>query len=180
MKPGTKPTPTALKKLRGNPGRRALPENEPTPAISKRVPSAPRHLSDNAKKYWKREAKKLHDAGILTEVDLMLFETMCVAMATGDEAMELVNDHGLVIKTTNGNVIQSPALGIANRAYDRATKIALEFGMTPSSRTRLQVERPHEEPSLAEALNSILKTDKEVYQAATVDRSDMGAVKQAA
>ena len=116
-----------------------MPQNEPKPAASERVPYAPRHLNEKAAAHWRREAKKLHAVGLLTDVDLLLFEMMCVSLATGDEAMESVVKHGLLIKTTNGNVIQNPMMGIANRAYDRAMKIALEFGMTPSSRTKFDV-----------------------------------------
>ena len=115
----------------------------------------------------------MHGVGLLTEVDLLLFEMMCVSLATGDEAMENVTKHGLIIKTTNGNIIQNPMLGIANRAYDRATKIALEFGMSPSSRTRIKVDRPTDEPTLAETLNSIIGSASEVYESATKDRADI-------
>ena len=94
----------------------------------------------------------MHTVGLLTEVDLLLFEMMCVSLATGDEAMENVTKHGLIIKTTNGNIIQNPMMGIANRAYDRAMKIAVEFGMSPSARSRLQIEPAEKEPSLAEQL----------------------------
>lgn len=31
--PGCRPTPTALKLVRGNPGKRALPKNEPRPSL---------------------------------------------------------------------------------------------------------------------------------------------------
>ena len=72
MKPGTKPTPTALKKLRGTARPDRVNANEPKPRVPAKTPRVPRHLNDRAKKYWRREAKKLHAVGILTEVDLLV------------------------------------------------------------------------------------------------------------
>ena len=44
---------------------------------------------------------------------------------------------GLTIKTTNGNAIQNPLVGMANRAMADMVRYATEFGMTPSSRSRI-------------------------------------------
>ena len=49
---GRKPTPTTLKELKGNPGRRPLNEAEPKPAA--RLPSPPAHLSRSARREWRR------------------------------------------------------------------------------------------------------------------------------
>ena len=45
---------------------------------------------------------------------------------------------GTVVKTTNGNLIQNPYLSIANRAMMDMARLAVEFGMTPSSRSRVK------------------------------------------
>ena len=45
--------------------------------------------------------------------------------------------HGLLIKTTNGNAIQNPLVGTANKAMFAFMRCAIEFGMTPSARSRL-------------------------------------------
>jgi len=42
-----------------------------------------------------------------------------------------------MIKTTNGNAIQNPLVGMANRAMADMVRYATEFGMTPSSRSRI-------------------------------------------
>ena len=56
---GRKPTPTALKVLEGNPGKRKLNDNEPRP--EKKAPSCPKWLEPEAKKEWRRLAKKMTD-----------------------------------------------------------------------------------------------------------------------
>ena len=65
---GRKPTPTAIKMLEGNPGKRALNNNEPKPA--KKAPRCPSWLEDEAKKEWKRMGKILEQMGLLTDMDM--------------------------------------------------------------------------------------------------------------
>ncbi|MEO0035368.1 MAG: hypothetical protein RLZZ501_1391, partial [Pseudomonadota bacterium] len=62
---GRRPTPTHLKLVRGNPGKRPLNEAEPTPARA--LPSPPAHMSDEAKVAWGRMATLLDQMGVLTE-----------------------------------------------------------------------------------------------------------------
>ncbi len=47
--------------------------------------------------------------------------------------------------TKHGNVIQNPYLGVANRAWDQVRQMSIEFGLTPSSRSRIKVGKPKEE-----------------------------------
>ena len=47
---GRPPVPTAIKRIRGNPGRYPLPEDEPKPPRG--IPEAPEHLSELARKAW--------------------------------------------------------------------------------------------------------------------------------
>ena len=48
--------------------------------------------------------------------------------------------HGMMIKTTNGNAVQNPLLGTANKAMADMMRYAAEFGMTPSARARIKAE----------------------------------------
>lgn len=52
---------------------------------------------------------------------------------------------GLMIKTTNGNAIQNPLIGTANKAMSDMVRYAAEFGMTPSARSRIKAEAREEE-----------------------------------
>ena len=47
---GRKPTPTAIKVLEGNPGKRPLNDREPQPP--KKAPSCPKWLEPDAKREW--------------------------------------------------------------------------------------------------------------------------------
>jgi hypothetical protein len=52
MKAGQRPTPTALKLLRGNPGKQRLPANEPQPDQTIEVPDPPPFISGYAADEW--------------------------------------------------------------------------------------------------------------------------------
>jgi len=55
-----------------------------------------------------------------------------------------------LIKTSNGNAIQNPLVGTANKAAADMMRYAAEFGMTPSARTRIAAEAPPESDDPAE------------------------------
>ena len=93
---GPVPQPTVIKQLRGNPGKRALPKGEPKPAAG-RLPSAPRWLSDEAKREWKRLAPRLHAVGLLTEVDGLALAMLCEAFAQYMAAKTVVDSEGLLL-----------------------------------------------------------------------------------
>ena len=50
--------------------------------------------------------------------------------------------HGFLLKTQAGNVIQNPAIGIANVARRDMLRLAAEFGLTPSARVALDNSGP--------------------------------------
>lgn len=132
---GRKPTPTAIKELEGNPGKRPLNENEPKPM--KKAPACPKWLEPEAKKEWRRLAKQMESIGILTEVDMAAFASYCQAYARWKEAEEFISQHGSIVKTPSGYWQQVPQVSIAQTYNKIMTKLAAEFGLTPSSRSRI-------------------------------------------
>lgn len=153
---GPPPKPTHLKLVTGNPGKRALPKAEPKP--EKGIPSVPAHLSDEAKVEWGRVANSLNNLGVLTMIDRAVLAAYCQAYADWVEAEEQLRRYGKVVKspikttkrtkqgtgdrveeTSGGFPMQSPFLPIRNRALELMHKFAVEFGMTPASRSRIVV-----------------------------------------
>ena len=88
---GRKPTPTALKMLEGNPGKRPLNVNEPIPP--KGDIKCPSWLLPEAKKEWKRLAPSLEAMGVLTMADLTAFEGYCQAYARWKEAEAFITQY---------------------------------------------------------------------------------------
>ena len=143
MTAGRKPKPTALKIISGNPGKRKLPDAEPK--FSPSQPDAPLFLNSDANAEWDRLSLLLYDSGVLTDVDRSALAAYCQAYGLWAQAereiaklQEISVLNGLILKTKDGNYIQQPLLGIANKARADMVRYASEFGMTPSSRTRIE------------------------------------------
>jgi P27 family predicted phage terminase small subunit len=135
---GAKPKPTHLKLLRGNPGKRALPKDEPQPDHGADMPE---WLSPEAAAHWPVVAKQLESAGVLTNMDGIALALYCESFARWRHAQEQIAQFGPVVKTPQGFPVQSPFLSIANKSWEQMTKLLIEFGMTPSSRTRVKVAK---------------------------------------
>src|ERR671918_1644652 len=142
---GRKPLPSNVVRLRGNPGKRRLNNAEPRPAA--KAPSCPPCLGDEARKEWQRLAKELAELGLLTGLDRGLLAAYCQAHALWVEAGSSIERYGTMVRSPNRFPMQSHYVAVANRQVDIMVRIASEFGMTPSSRTRIRVgERPPGDP----------------------------------
>lgn len=143
MKRGRKPHPTAKRKLKGNPSRRPLPDSEPE---FTGTTTPPKWLDQRAKTEWRRLAPRLELLGILTPGDRAAFAAYCAAYSRMVEAETFLNSPAaggsLVFKTEGGALKPWPHVAIANQAADTMRKFLIEFGLSPSARTRLSVEDP--------------------------------------
>ena len=140
---GGRSKPTALKLMEGTQRPSRSKKDEPKP--KKASIRAPSHLTGPAKKEWNRMAVKLHPLGLLTEIDVPGLELYCETYARWLDAKDKVTEKGTILVTTGGNLIQNPYLAVVNKAQDQMVKILAEFGMTPSSRTRVSAAKPDED-----------------------------------
>ena len=137
---GRKPKPTAMKVLEGNPGKRELNIFEPKPKKSV-LPTCPDWLEDEAKAEWHRLARNLHELGLLTDLDVQAFASYCQAYARWREAEEFITQHGSLVKTKSGYWQQVPQVSIAHQNQKIMMQAAAEFGLTPSSRSRIVADQ---------------------------------------
>ncbi|AOR22722.1 MULTISPECIES: phage terminase small subunit P27 family [Clostridium] len=147
---GRKPKPTAIKIIEGNPGKRPLNKNEPKP--EKKAPRCPSWLEDDAKKEWRRMAKQMEHLGTLTEIDMAAFAGYCQAYARWKEAEEFVTKHGAIVKTPSGYWQQVPQVSIAQTYLKIMNKFCEQFGLTPSSRSRIITDSNENEDDKMELL----------------------------
>jgi P27 family predicted phage terminase small subunit len=150
MTRGRKPKPSALKKLEGNPGHRVINKKEPKPTSV--IPSCPNHLTGTARQEWARVTKELHALGVIARVDRAALAVYCTAYKDYVDAENIIKEQGAVIMSDKGGMYQNPWMGIKKRSMDQMVKFASEFGMTPSSRSRVKVETPSEEEELEKML----------------------------
>jgi P27 family predicted phage terminase small subunit len=137
MRAGRKPKPTHLKLLAGNPGKRPLNENEPQPDAVDETLAPPAWLSGEGRAVWAVEFPKLVRKGMISDVDLNAFARRCQAQGRYINAESMIAKQGEALIGPSGFPVQNPYLAIANKAMEQALKLEIEFGMTPSSRSRV-------------------------------------------
>ena len=138
--PGPPPKPTSLRLLNGNPGKRPINNNEPTPPVE--MPRCPAHLNDVAKKEWRRISKDLLRLNLLSKIDGTALAIYCEAYSRWVEACDQIRQFGMVLRSPKQAILmQSPYLPIANKAIEQMKAMLLEFGMTPASRSRIDTSK---------------------------------------
>lgn len=105
-------------------GPKPVPTKPKTGALT-RLPPCPEDMPEAGKKEWKRAGRHLIERGILAETDLPSFITYCLVCAHIAAYMRGAGDN--IMGTL-------PQLATLQRQY------ANEFGLTPSSRSRIGSE----------------------------------------
>lgn len=131
------PTPTAIKNLRGNAGKRK--QNPAEPKFDPADDEPPLPLNTVARAEWDRIFSKLKQAGVLTSVDTLALHGYCVWVAIYADANIKIDKHGTLVKSKakNSPPTQNPYLSILKKAQEFILKISGELGITPASRTRV-------------------------------------------
>ncbi len=144
---GPRPQPTALKLLKGNPGRRALNAGEPQPPTPGDVPMPPEWLEAYAKGEWRTLAPILHGLGLLTEADLTFFAAYAQSYARWRSAEEWLsaNSETVILRDKDGKVrsiVRAPQAVTAQAALADMNRFGSQFGLSPSSRTSIGGAEP--------------------------------------
>ncbi len=141
---GPLPKPTKQKILEGNPGHRALPTDEPEPALVSEVPPAPSWLSARAAIAWKTVAKELHKAEMLAALDLAILELFAVSYDQWRSALEGIAAEGYTYRAYDdeGNIRfaqQTPEAVLASKFAADINKWAKVLGLGPAYRVGLRI-----------------------------------------
>jgi len=137
---GRKPTPTKFKLLRGNPGKRPIREDEPELTVG--LPEPPPYLDEVARTEWFRIGPELAQAGVMTTADVTAFAAYCESWSRYRRSMDQVNATDEILKAKSGYPMVNPYLSVATKALQACQSFWAEFGMTPSSRTRVGSTAP--------------------------------------
>lgn len=147
---GPQPQPTAVRELRGDPGKRGRPAGEeprPEPA----APKMPRGLPREARAFWRRYADGLAKLGLLTEVDTPAFTLMAMHWQVCQDAMRSMAVEGkapaggaleLTTEDEDGLERKHPLLQVLRDNSSAFLRYAAHFGMSPSARAGMRVEPP--------------------------------------
>ena len=139
---GRKPLPTHLKLVKGTARSHRLNKDEPKPSVG--APEPPAHLDERAKAKFVTMAEMLARHGVMTELDTGALARYVVVWCRWVDAEAEIKRRGPVVKTNNDNIIQNPFLAVANKCLLQMAQLESEFGMTPSSRSRIRMAEPAE------------------------------------
>lgn len=131
---GRKPIPTSIKILTG--ARIRGRSTHPQP-VAEGAATCPAGVLDTiAITEWNRVAPLL--GGVAAAVDSAALAAYCSCFSSWVRAQQALAAAGsLTVTTRLGAEVPHPLLAIARGALDQMLKFAVEFGMTPSSRSRL-------------------------------------------
>lgn len=136
---GRRPSPTQLRIVQGNPGKRKINKTEPKP--KREIPSCPAHLSDAGKVAWGRLSVLLDRMGVLTEADSAALERLCDCYSDILICRDSLIADGWTYKTMDaqGNTLikGNPAATQLRAADAQFKSYLIEFGLTPSARTKV-------------------------------------------
>jgi P27 family predicted phage terminase small subunit len=143
---GRRPEPTALKMLRGNPGRRPLNMEEPhTPPADPSMDTPPPEITadERAAAEWARVVPMLRMSGLISQSERAALITLCQQWSRYLAAHEQVRELGMVIETgAHGRLVPNPYLGVADGALSHCHKLWHELGLTASGRARATKLQP--------------------------------------
>ena len=155
MTRGRKNTPSAIKRMRGNPGKRG--QNHQEPAFEAELPEAPDVLEGDALAEWNLRAAELADKLVITAVDTAVLMLYCQAYADWKHHRMALKNEADFLLTEKGYSYPNPRIGLINTLGDKLARYAAELGMTPASRTKVKTVGKAANPdkkkqSLAESL----------------------------
>ncbi len=145
-KRGSKPKPAKLHELNGNPSKRdisgKLKLEESLEKYENGYPEAPEWIKKSkiAHDEWNRIAPMLVNLGLLTKMDITSFEAYCKNYSRYREAEEEMDQIKKTWFTTGTNYVQQlPQVSIAHNYLKLCKDFMTEFGLTPSSRGRMEL-----------------------------------------
>jgi len=150
---GRKPQPTAVKRARGNPGKRPLNEHEP--AGEPGLPDPPAHLTPDGLEAWLAIGARVEAMRVVQVQDAHALELLAEAWSEYLEARRYLVANGLTYtsQTPTGTIRRpNPEVAIASDAWKRLKAMLSDFGLTPATRSRLEVAPPVEVDPLEELL----------------------------
>lgn len=135
--------PTQLKVIQGTFKKSRENLNEPNPPAG--IPEPRKELSKRTREEYYRLAEDLNKMGVLTEVDGIALELCADALAEYWTATEVIDKLGACIECVNKNggtyMVKRPEVTQAADAWRRAMVMLQQFGLTPSSRGKVSVNK---------------------------------------
>jgi P27 family predicted phage terminase small subunit len=138
--PGRPRKPKELKVIQGT--FRKTREPKARPDFSGKVPNPPMWLNAAARREWRRVVKEFAKLDMLKGIDFAELAAYCGAFADMAQLSKDIEKEGVVSPTINGGVQRNPKTTLLKEAREFIHKSCQQFGMTPSSRSRVDLSPP--------------------------------------
>lgn len=141
---GPPPAPLALLKARGSrrAKRRQIAGELEAPVAA---PEMPDWLPADAATEWQKLTPKLLKLGVLAEIDANLLAVFCLTVALVADLTKQIEEESVAKKIAALQNRRQTTIGEVN-------KLAQQFGLSPSARTRVKGKKPDVEDPLEEFL----------------------------
>lgn len=142
---GDKPKPSAIKAAEGNRGgKRRVDPLEPKPPEESTTPPAPEHLDELAARIWAEElAPLVVRMRVLTVADRIALSVLCQLESRRRTLEDDIQEQGRYFwaTTTVGDQVEKtrPQVTELERLIPQLMNALREFGLTPSSRGKVQM-----------------------------------------
>ena len=136
MPRGRKPIPANVKRIAGNPGKRKIRPDLPSPPGTPPMP-ARLLVEPVAVEKWNELVPILLELGTLTLADAEALATLCEVYAATQSCLLELRATGPVMRTDLGGVKPNPAGPLYRSLVALQASLMSEFGLTPSSRARI-------------------------------------------
>jgi P27 family predicted phage terminase small subunit len=135
---GPAPTPTKIKRLRGEtrPSRLNLAEPLPHPSL----PRMPSDMDPDAKAVWRRVLRDMGATGVIRAADTDVLRCYCEAVSRYAAAARLYAQTGPLTRR-DGNLVKNPLHQVARDNADEVRQFARELGLSPSARVGLRIDQ---------------------------------------
>lgn len=143
---GPKPVPDNVHAINGNPSKKRLAVTHTGARVPVVIPDRPSYITGVARKEWDRVTSILQQLGIVSEIDRGALEAYCQLYARWRKidaaiakAMKEDGIDGLIDVTPSKYRQIGVPLQMWNRCLDQLKIFWAEFGMTPSARSRVDI-----------------------------------------
>ena len=144
---GPAPTPTKVKRLRGETRPSRLNAHEPMPSAD--VPKMPADMDPDAKAVWRRVIRDMRHTGVIRAADADVLRCYCEAVSRYAAAARVYAQSGPLVRGRHGSeLVKNPLHQVARDNADEVRQFARELGLSPSARVGLRIERERSADSL--------------------------------
>lgn len=135
-------------------------KEEELKGYSEKVADVPDYLSDLAKEYYKFIVSELEISGILSNLDIPILVQTAETLAIIRECDDDIKENTMFAIDAKGVRRRNPAVDIRSKSLEQFKQLAIQLGMTPSSRASLAVQNLEKAEKEQDPLSQILNKNK--------------------